>query len=212
MKKYNFDPKIVAEQISIPLNKWEGNCYGIACQMLIHDVLEGRPCYGHYHGAVAPDTLFSGRQIVRHGWIETKDGYIVDPTRWAFENVEPYIFTKKKTLAKEYDEGGQKLLKLNMAPAPEHDALKAVCTIDDESMSFFISSMLKRKKIQNQLTVAECHWLGKLPLDVLGDNAKKLYQFMIDKKEGAWIPFDNKLKVMETDIITPLKKKLKNKI
>lgn len=207
MKKYN--PQTVSEKIGIPLNDWAGNCYGIACQMLVHEVLEGRPCYGHYHGKIAPNTLFSDRPIVQHGWIETKDGYIIDPTRWVFENVEPYIFTNKKNLAKEYDEGGQRLLKLTMPPIPEHDSSKAICSIDDKKMAFLISSMLKRKNVQTQLTVMECHWLGKQPLDMLGDNAKDLYQFMIDKNQSAWIPLDNKLKVMEVDVITPLKKKLK---
>lgn len=207
MKKYN--PQEVSAKIGIPLNEWEGNCYGIACQMLVHDVLEGRPCYGHYHGEIAPNTLFSDRPIVQHGWIETKDGYIVDPTRWVFENVSPYIFTKKKSLAKEYDEGGQRLLKLTMLPIPDHDSSKTVCSIDDEKMAFLISSMLKRKNIQNNLTMMECHWLGKQPLDILGDNAKNLYQFMINKNQSAWIPLDNKLKIMQIDVITPLKKKLK---
>ena len=30
--------------------------------------------------------------FVPHGWIVTNEDEVVDPTRWVFENVEPYIF------------------------------------------------------------------------------------------------------------------------
>lgn len=28
----------------------------------------------------------------RHGWVELEDGCVLDPTRWVFEHVEPYIY------------------------------------------------------------------------------------------------------------------------
>lgn len=211
MKKYQLNPQEVSNQIKVPLEQWEGNCYSISCQMLVHDVVEGRPCYGHYYGHIAKGTLFYDRPIVQHGWIETKDGYIIDPTRWVFEGVEPYIHVGKLKSSKEYDEGGQLLLKMTMPPIPEHDSTKVIVEIKDEKMSFLISSMLKRKDVQKGLTMMECHWLGKQPLAALGENAKDLYQFMIDNKQSAWIPIDNKMKVMQVDVITPLKKKIKIK-
>lgn len=203
------NPQKIAEKINFPLDSWPGNCFTVACQMLVHDLVEGRPCYGHYYGNIAKDSMFARQELVHHGWIETKDGYIVDPTRWVFESKEPYIYKEKIKTALEYDEGGQRFAKMMMPPIPMHESDKIICEIKDEKMAFLISSMLKRKDVQNGVTMMECHWLGKQPLDMLGDNAKPLYQFMIDNKQSAWIPIDNRRKVMEVDIITPLKKKMK---
>lgn len=78
-----------------PVDRWAGQCYGVACQMVEAGLVEGRAVYGYYTGPIAEGTLFDrGVPFTHHGWIEVKEGsrrYIVDPTRWVFEGVAPYV-------------------------------------------------------------------------------------------------------------------------
>ncbi len=82
--------------IGIPAKEWPGRCYEIACAILDAGLVEGRPVYGHWLGRVDRNApVFgerAGQAFQRHGWIETEDGEVIDPTRWVFENARPYIF------------------------------------------------------------------------------------------------------------------------
>lgn len=91
----NLDINEVAEAIGIPIEQWAGNCFGIACAMVEAGIVEGTALYGHWIGPIHPRSYFSsraGHRFCQHGWIETEDGEVVDPTRWAFENKDPYIY------------------------------------------------------------------------------------------------------------------------
>lgn len=82
----------VADAIQVPLHEWPGNCYAIACAVLKSGMVRGRATYGHYYGYISPLSIpFGGRKWSRHGWI-TRRKTIVDPTRWVFEAVKPYIY------------------------------------------------------------------------------------------------------------------------
>ena len=107
------DANRIAERIGVELSDWPGKCYAVACQMLKAKVVKGRPAYGNYHGPVVASSMFFGKTVVRHGWIERADGMIVDPTRWVFEGVEPYIYEGLPSM--EYDEGAN-LLRARFAP------------------------------------------------------------------------------------------------
>jgi hypothetical protein len=79
-----------------PPETWVGNCYAIAYQLVEAGLVEGRAVYGHYLGPIAKDSFFSEKGLavgfVPHGWVLMGDGRVLDPTRWVFENVEPYIY------------------------------------------------------------------------------------------------------------------------
>jgi hypothetical protein len=93
------DPEKIAEAIGIPLATWPGNCYGIACAVVEAGLVDGTAVYGHWLGPVAPSGHFgarSGHAFVQHGWIVTPDDEVIDPTRWVFEDVAPYIFVGYK--------------------------------------------------------------------------------------------------------------------
>ena len=85
----------VEAAIGIPAEKWKGRCYAIACAIVEFNLVEGTAVYGHWTGPIAATSLFANRRdlgFCHHGWIILKDGRVLDPTRWVFESVDPYIF------------------------------------------------------------------------------------------------------------------------
>lgn len=74
---------------------WAGRCYEIASRIVKAGLVDGEAVYGHWIGRVHPRSYFGKRAnlpFVAHGWVLLKDGRVLDPTRWAFEAVEPYLF------------------------------------------------------------------------------------------------------------------------
>lgn len=90
--------------IGIPAKKWVGHCFAISCQLVEHGIFKGKAVFGKYYGPVNEGSFFEGKPHIQHGWIETKEGKIIDSTRWVFENVEPYIYVSD-TSNSEYDRG-----------------------------------------------------------------------------------------------------------
>jgi hypothetical protein len=89
----NLDPEMLARAINVDLAHWPGNCHGIATLIREADLVPGKAEYGWYFGPVNEGSHFYGGSYpYRHGWIKLHDGRIYDPTRWVFENVDPYIY------------------------------------------------------------------------------------------------------------------------
>jgi hypothetical protein len=76
--------------------KWVARCYEISCRIVAAGLVDGVAVYGHWTGDVASGSYFATRSarlpFVNHGWILLKDGRVLDPTRWVFENVAPYLY------------------------------------------------------------------------------------------------------------------------
>lgn len=91
----------IEQAINMPAETWKGQCYAIACMMLKADLVKGRAVYGHWRGAIHQDSMFAARAdqgFTGHGWIETDEGEIIDPTRWVFEAKDPYLFRSEPPL------------------------------------------------------------------------------------------------------------------
>lgn len=186
----------IADKIGLPVEQWKGQCYGVACSLLEHGFYEGRAVYGHYTGPINPKSMFFGKPIVHHGWIETPDGKIVDPTRWVFDAAEPYIFEGSSKIDKKfYDEGGNQLLQKMEKPIPERKPDDKMKDIPVELQPMF-SSLLRRNKVETQITVMEAHWIATLSLLVLKEKAKPVYEFMVANNFAAFIPLDNRRKIL----------------
>lgn len=82
--------------IGEPANAWAGRCYEISCKIVKAGLIDGgEAVYGHWVGPVHPESRFANRRglpFVLHGWIQLEDGCVIDPTRWVFEHVEPYLY------------------------------------------------------------------------------------------------------------------------
>jgi len=88
--------EMVEDAIGLVAEDWKGNCYAVACDIVKVGLVKGEAVYGHWRGRVAKTSMFHREDdalgICRHGWVETDEGFIFDPTRWVFEDAEPYIF------------------------------------------------------------------------------------------------------------------------
>jgi len=102
---FHLSAQEVAKSIDIKLTRWPGNCFGIATAMVEAKVVDGDAVYGHWLGPVAKSCkMFSGKPIIQHGWILQKDGTVIDPTRFVFEGLSPYIWEGNRKYHVECDD------------------------------------------------------------------------------------------------------------
>ena len=178
----------VAKQIGVPVKKWPGACYFIASEMVKHKIVDGRARYGHWLGPIAKDTMFSGRMIVHHGWVEAGDT-IVDPTRFVFEGVKPYIYIGPNS--QYYDIGGNKLHDAmhGRDPFPRFVSGERSIVVPEE-----LNYVLDVFKIEyaKKLCISQLFWLANKPYYEFNGFAKMFYEWLIKNGFGALIPIDNK--------------------
>ncbi|MFI5222680.1 MAG: hypothetical protein ACHQX3_00295 [Nitrospirales bacterium] len=176
----------VVEAIQIPLDSWPGNCYTIAAAMHRADLVPGGLLrYGHYLGPVAAASIFHGRPLVPHGWIEAPDGSIVDPTRFVFEAREPYIY--KGPNNQQYDAGGNVFRKQNEGEAPQPSGQEITLLVE---LPPRIKALLRNEG--PNYTFSQLFWLANLSLFTLADDALDVYLALIDVDLAALIPIDNR--------------------
>ena len=140
----------VEKAINIFINRWDGNCYGIACEIVKSGLVKGRAVYGHYYGFVAKGEKWNTKRLFqRHGWIVSELGQIIDPTRWSFEGNEPYIaiFESNSEFIKDYDEGGNRLRESMTRPPPAFSSEDKIIHLEvDENIKEFIEGLLANQK------------------------------------------------------------------
>src|SRR6185369_10603201 len=96
LKPKELTVKMLEKQSGLPANDWPGNCTYIAHAAA--ELIVAREVYGMWDGPIAKGSLFEGRAFTHHGWLElpkklpSDKATVVDPTRWAFEMVKPYIY------------------------------------------------------------------------------------------------------------------------
>jgi len=202
-----------AKAIDWPVEKWEGNCYAVACQILKAGLVDGRAVYGAWYGDINTDGYWkhrAGGLFVRHGWIELPDGRILDPTRWSFEAVEPYIWIGPGD-SREYDEGNNTLAEMMLSrnPWPEPDGSK---TYPFELLAEIVRDLehygaeltdeeidgLDYRHIDCDLTGPQVFWLANFPLTLYSsrDHAREVYTQVAEHGFQAYVPMDNWKAVM----------------
>lgn len=191
-----YDPHMVAGRIGMELETWPSNCYAISCAMVERKVLKGRPVYGNYLGEVDESSMFFGKPIIRHGWIERADGMLVDPTRWVFEGVEPYIYVGPPSA--EYDEGANVLRARYARPAPIYDPNKQMVVVPEGPARELFSALLGMPAVRAEINTEQAFWLGNMALQALGNDAQAVYTALAAMKMQVFIPVDNYRKVMGT--------------
>lgn len=119
-------------------DRWAGRCYEISCRIVEAGLLPdgASPVYGHWLGPVEPGSVFYKKHklpFIRHGWVllDSDEEKVFDPTRWAFEMKEPYLYvgtppdlwgavpcTVCDLLEEEHDKGYQDDCGMYQRPAP----------------------------------------------------------------------------------------------
>jgi hypothetical protein len=194
-------PTKIAKKIGVPLADWVFNCYFIATLFVQKGITpEGTAVYGHYIGPIDPTGPWASRSnntFVRHGWVVMPDGSIVDPTRWAFENKPPYIYTAKRESAeKEYDEGGNRIRAMFCSPVPMWKSNDKQYTIEFGVHASTIRRLLqtKCKQPSNVYTDIQLHWLANLPYEIVGHILQVLDKKLKKYELSVLIPIDNRLR------------------
>lgn len=185
--------KEIEKKINIFIDRWSGNCYYIACEIVKANIVQGRAVYGHYYGPVAKTGEWNTRRAFqRHGWVVLNDGRIFDPTRWSFENETPYIaiFDKSSKQFNDYDEGGNKLRRLMERPPPEFNEEDKIIRLNFNwpEVEEFVNELLC---FPLHITWQMVMWLANLSIDRLASYRKEIYKTICNAGLKALIPMDN---------------------
>jgi len=172
-----------------PAVKWAGRCYEISCNLVRVGLVEGDPVYGNYRGPVVEGSMFSGKPFIRHGWIRTLDG-IVDPTRWVFEGVEPYIYQTGLD-DPTYDEGAQVLRRLTHPPPPEFDESDKEVKPDGMLQPYEWALLNDLVGGTGRLTIQQLAWIANLPMGDDFPEAREAFEALDKLGLKVFVPVDN---------------------
>lgn len=180
---------IIESIIGYKTQQWVSQCYFISGLLLKHNIVQGELCYGKYYGSIDQNSFFSNHPLPNHGWIEF-NGFIIDPTRWVFENVEPYIYVGQID-RDVYDIGSNLLRSVLRTKAPSFDPTIKSIQIDQPAINFIFSVLLEDKKNENKVSLNQVAWCASLSLQDLAEFALPLFTWMKEHKLSAFAPIDN---------------------
>lgn len=187
------NPQKIAEKINWPLDRWPGNCFGIASAMIDAKIVRGKAIYGHYHGYIHPESRFGGRRFTHHGWIACAQNKLIDPTRWVFECADPYIYVGLTT-DPDYDAGGNRLRMQMLKPPPAFNPKQNKFTLPKELAAF---GKLVLGHPKDTISIEQLMWLANLPLNMMGEMAEPLFRWIVEEVElPGLIPIDNRRTIL----------------
>lgn len=212
--------EIAVKALDWPIEKWEGNCFAVASQFVKQGLVEGEAVYGAWYGDINTKGYWrhrAGGPFVRHGWVLLPDGRILDPTRWSFEGVEPYIWIGPGD-SPEYDRGNNRLqeMVLNRTPWPHFDdgtgehlfellpeivddleggGARLRDPLDPDQMG---RDPLDCSHYRLTLTREQVFWIANFPLTRFSTrhHAFEVYTQIEEHGLAAYIPIDNRNAVM----------------
>ena len=188
--------------VGAPVKDWEGNCFAIASKLAPH--VGGVAVYGHYLGRVNAKKGYwrgyAGMPFQRHGWIVLPGGddeTIIDPTRWSFEAVKPYIWTGKNDGS--YDEGGNRFRGSMLAdprdvPGDSGDVVEFFMSCEEafNRVGRLVGDTFCYGEDDPYLDRSLIRYLANVPPDTIGWCwVAEVYDKIIEAGESAAIPIDN---------------------
>lgn len=188
---------VVAEAIGMPVESWRGNCFAVSVATLESGVLDEFqekhgslfPAYGMYDGPLA-----SGRRgINRHGWLESIEGHVVDPTRWVFTNEYPHLWAGPLD---DYDLAGMRLRSVYRSDtAPKSEGQRIALGINDPHVLRAFDRVLGDREVSRtgMITTNRLHWLLNSPLEKLGTDADMFVKTADRLQKGVLVPIDTRL-------------------
>lgn len=186
MNPKNLTIEKLENECNMPTSKWHGECVLIA--HFACNLVGGHTVYGDYLGPIDPKGYWGDRMQLpnHHGWVSLDDGRILDPTRWSFENVEPYIYLDFND--QDYDEGSNEMRAAFRQPCPAPSGKLANFTPTPGAEILF--EHLTDTPFE-KMTIEQAFWVANLGYDELGFAVCDIYGTLIDNDLSAAIPIDN---------------------
>lgn len=194
-------PEAVANMIDWPLEDWPGNCFGISKSVENHErLMQGfEAVYGHYRGPVARTSMLAGRPIQTHGWLQS-DERICDPTRWVFENEDPYIYVADRSEVDDYDVGGNRLrseLRDRLVEPDFPDDPEDV--VDEFHLPPPAVELIRDLFDGNSVGKDRLRWALSQEPQFLTPYTKRIYRAAVDAGYSAFIPIDNRRAILDEE-------------
>lgn len=200
---FPLEPEKLAEMIDIPLDKWPGNCHGVASAVLKLVPVKGmKLCRGHWHGYISKNSVYRSQGIQQHSWLELEDGRILDPTRWAMEEPDsPSIYLGINDC---YDEYGAMLKQKSYYPSlgkVEYPFISNIKSMNVEQFKTVFPDSIMPKTDDGWYYLTEnLHSRLKEPPEH-HQNCRDLYQVLQDIGMKAFIQIDMWNSVMEPHLV-----------
>jgi hypothetical protein len=202
VSKRRLTVRVASSVIGVPVDQWPGRCHTIAGFILAAGLVRGRLRYGMWLGPISEkcERFSAARGFVHHGWIETADSEVVDPTRWVFEAADPYIYIGKNDGS--YDNAGGTLRAITMGQFPmsgqsdggrrvELKLSRGAALTVMGIISRFNGGLIARRRGALLLDTRQVSWIANIPLQMLEEHARELYAAIKAVGLGAYVPIDN---------------------
>jgi hypothetical protein len=187
----------VCDAIGTPAQKWRNNCFAVSVAALESGILDKYqekhgvlvPTYGMYEGPLASGK----RSFNRHGWLESRQGHIVDPTRWVFTEEYPRLWAGS---IDDYDLGGMRLRSMHRPPRPPAPSGEDIhLGINDPGRLAVFDRMLGDRSVSTTGRIADnrLHWAMTAPLEHMGDDAEWMIAVADRLGRGGIVPLDTRL-------------------
>lgn len=183
----------IAKKIALPVKAWRGQCYAVACRIAQEGIVAGYAQYGLWTGPVHTKSIFAKRTIVRHGWI-VSGNRIIDPTRFEFEQVKPYIYVGDNDY---YDAAGQNFLGQWGRPIPTFNVNDAEITLP---LSLTVKNYLLDLVGHPYFTLDTVFYLSNIPVAHLGAHAREFYSALDKTGNSAFVPIDSWRLIFREDV------------
>lgn len=187
----------VGDAIGLPVKGWKGKCFAVSVAALESGILDEFqekhgtlfPAYGMYDGPLAAGR----RPFNRHGWLESVEGHVVDPTRWVFTDEYPHLWAGR---IDDYDLGGMRLRsghRPTVPPRPEGTPIRLGINDRKDLMAF--DRVLRRSNVSGtgMISANELHWLLTCPLEQLGKDADLFIRTADRLGLSGLVPIDTRL-------------------
>lgn len=197
----------IARAIDIDLSEWPMNCYAIASEILQSGVLSDVEkkfgklflTYGMYIGKIDRMSPFARNGIApefaRHGWLESPNGFVIDPTKFVFLARSPEIIVSS---IDEYDVGGVRFRekmqgKFDVSVLPEATANRKVdMSMAPDNVINAFNSVLNKKAVDDnkQINFGDMYLVSKLSLEDMGHHGADILEGFQITENKALMPID----------------------
>lgn len=188
--------KMIERISGLAANEWLGKALLVVTEVVDSGIVAGRTARGMFKGPINQSSELFGQPLVRHAWIETSDGEIIDVLRWAFEGREPYIFVGTIDSDVEYSGNDESLYEADMKLPPEVEVGDKMRVVPERYRET-ICKLLGVLPGVEEISLRQALWLGTRPLELLGEDAHKVYLALSDMRLSGMIPQADRIRVLD---------------